>query len=658
MGMAQVLTWRQGNEVLRIEPWGESAVRVRAGMHEIKETAGSALLPAQATEARVEKMAGGTRLVVGLLTVELGEDGRVRFLRSDTGAVLLEEVPVEILHPAARGMKRAQVSSEMVRVEARFLAYEAERIYGLGQHRHGRLDQKGCVLDLAQRNCEVNIPFALSSRGYGFLWNNPAIGRVEFGHTCTRWVAEATPQLDYWICAGKNWEDLTARYAEATGHVPMLPEWASGFWQSKLRYTTQDELMAVAREYKRRELPLSVIVCDFFHWPMMGDMKFDSTAWPAPRAMVEELKGMGVELMVSVWPALNGNSENFKIFEKNGWLLQTARGTPALFPFFDTRPEGLVYLHYYDPTNAEARAGFWNLAKENYHALGIGIFWLDACEPEMNPLDYDNLVFSSGPGLAVANSYPLEHARAFYEGMQAAGQQDVLSLCRSAFAGSQRYGAAVWSGDIKSTFEVLAAQVPAGLNMGLSGIAWWTTDIGGFHSGNLEDEGFRELVVRWFQYGVFCPLFRLHGHRQPATVKSGADNEVWSFGEKAYGIIREQLLLRERLRPYVMAQMAKAHERGTPPMRPLFFDFESDTACHGVADQFMFGPDVMVAPVLKAGARERTVYLPRGADWLDAWTGKTHAGGETVTATAPLERIPVYVRASAKGVAKAIRGTT
>ncbi len=274
---------------------------------------------------------------------------------------------------------------------------------------------------------------------------------------------------------------------------------------------------------------------------------------------------------------------------------------------------------------------------------GIKSWWLDACEPEINPRDFDNLRYYSGNGLAVANIYPLLHEQAFYDGMRAEGEEEIISLCRSAWAGSQRYGAALWSGDIASTFEALQTQVRAGLNVGLSGIPWWTTDIGGFHGGDTRTPYFRELIVRWFQYGVFCPLFRLHGFRMPNEKfwDTGGDNEVWSFGEEAYAIITELMLLRERLRPYIMEQMHLAHEQGTPPMRPLFFDFPEDEMSWAVDDQFMFGPDLLVAPVLYEGARSRDVYLPAGT----AWTDERVDGGQRITADAPLERIPLYLRA-------------
>jgi alpha-D-xyloside xylohydrolase len=233
--------------------------------------------------------------------------------------------------------------------------------------------------------------------------------------------------------------------------------------------------------------------------------------------------------------------------------------------------------------------------------------------------------------------------------MQAAGEKDIFFLCRSAWAGSQRFGAAVWSGDIQSTFAALRSQVRAGLNMALSGIPWWTTDIGGFHNGDPSTPYFRELIVRWFQYGTFCPLFRLHGHRQPNINDfNGSANEVWSFGEEAYEIIRELMLLRERLRPYLMEQMKCAHESGIPPMRPLFFDFHQDQNTWEIEDEFMLGPDLLVAPVLEEGAQSRQVYLPSGSTWTDAWTGDSLKGGQWLTVAAPLQRIPLFLRDGAQ----------
>jgi alpha-D-xyloside xylohydrolase len=241
------------------------------------------------------------------------------------------------------------------------------------------------------------------------------------------------------------------------------------------------------------------------------------------------------------------------------------------------------------------------------------------------------------------------HERGVYEGLRSAGEDEILTLCRSGWAGSQRWGACLWSGDIPSTFETLQIQVPAGLNVALSGIPWWNTDIGGFYGGDVTTPYFRELIVRWFQYGVFCPLFRLHGFRLPIEWAHtiGAPNEVWSFGDEDYDIICELLFLRERLRPYIMEQMRVASETGAPLMRPLLFDFPDDQVCYEIADAYMFGPDLLVAPVLHEGARSRKVYLPAGEPWRDAWSGEVYTGGQWIEADAPLERIPLFLRGDA-----------
>jgi alpha-D-xyloside xylohydrolase len=638
------LIWEKEHERVRLEAWGVDGLRVRATQDAEIQDLPNALLPVDPIDAQItlgEKTAAMTN---GCIRAEIDLEGHCRFVRQPDGRVLLEERPQVFVLPPAREYRAWR--GGLYHVDVRFLAQPGERIYGLGQHTHGYLDQRGCVIELMQRNTQVSIPFLVSNRMYGFLWNNPAVGRVELGRDVTHWVAEATRQVDYFITTGKSYADIMERYADATGHAPMLPEKAAGFWQCKLRYRSQEELLNVAREYKRRGLPLDIIVVDFFHWTMLGDWQFDPKDWPDPAGMVRELDEMGISLMVSIWPSVNPNSKNFAEMQRNGWLVRGERGIPVQMAFEDASPKGRVYPHIYDATHPGARHFVWEQVRENYLKHGIKIWWLDACEPEIYPADVDNLRYHLGSGLEVGNLYPLLHEQAFYEGMRAAGETEIISLCRSAWAGSQRFGAAVWSGDIPSTFEMLAIQVRAGLNIAMSGIPWWTTDIGGFTGGNIESPYFRELIVRWFQFGLFCPLFRLHGYREPAghMLGSGADNEVWSFGEEAYAIIKPLLFMREMMRPYIMAQMQLASEKGTPLMRPLFFDFPDDATAYAVEDQFLFGPDILVAPVLVLGARERQVYLPDGTDWQEPWTGARLAGGQWITAPAPLERIPIYFR--------------
>lgn len=649
----KALYWEGNSTTLLIEAWGRDSLRVRASASgPIREAKVQALLTPQETDVRISIHADHASIQNGQITALVSSNGIMRFVNSDTGEELLaEQEPKRSTRIQPRTFK--SVHSDLFHLEARFKAYDGERLYGLGQHQHGLLDQKGAVVELVQRNTEVSIPFLLSSRGYGFLWHNPAVGRVEMGTSETRWVANATAQLDYWITTGATPAEIMEHYVDATGHAPEFPEWASGFWQCKLRYKTQEELLSVAREYKERGLPLSVIVIDFFNWSLQGDWRFNPQAWPDPAAMVRELNEMGVTLMVSIWPTVNMLSENFNEMQRRGLLMRTERGIQGFMSFLDNRPEGPIYLHYYDATNPEGRQFIWEQVKEHYFSLGIKTWWLDACEPEMFPLDPDNVRFFLGNGAEVANAYPMLHEKGFYEHAYEAGQRDILNLCRSAWVGSQRYGAAVWSGDIDSTFEALQDQVRAGLNMELSGIPWWTTDIGGFYGADTTSPYFRELVVRWFQYSVFCPLFRLHGYRNPnrdaqTMLNTGSENEAWSFGEEAYAIIKGLLFLRERLRPYIEEQMQLAHEKGLPPMRPLFFDFPGDEGSAAADDEFLLGPDLLVAPVLFEGARSREVYLPAGTTWTDAWTGEVFAGGQRITADAPLNRIPVYLRGAAR----------
>ena len=646
---------RHRHEVLCVIPWGLDSARVRAAQFRIPTESHGALddsVPA-APDATITIDGDQATLVNGALTVTVVFDRsqaypepQLRFTHTETGEELLAESREHFWLPGSRVYLGNR--SGAYEIHQQFAAYDGEKLFGMGQRTHGRLDIKGLSLDLVQRNAEVNIPFVLSSRGYGMLWNSPATGRVEFSDNATRWSVGQAREIDYWLTAASTPADILSRYADATGHSPDLPEWASGFWQSKLRYRNQEELLEVARQHARLDLPLSVIVSDFFHWSAMGDYRFDANEWPDPQAMVDELRELGVELMVSIWPTVSPLSENFDEYRDRGLLVGADQGVEFLQTIQDKGMAVPMPVAFYDPTNPETREFVWGLVKKNYLDYGIRVFWLDASEPELNPSNPGNLSLYAGPGAEVAQIYPKENARLFAEGMAAAGQPGTVLLCRSAWAGSQKYGAAVWSGDIPATWASLGEQVRAGLNIAISGIPWWTTDIGGFHGGNASDPAYQELVIRWFQYGVFCPLFRLHGDREPRLPTgyemTGGPNEVWSFGDIATPIIADTLRLRERLRPYIHRQMSLAAQSGLPPMRPLFVDYPDDEIAWTIDDQFLFGPDILVAPVLAAGQTSRSVYLPAGPTWRDAWTGDSFAGGQTIAVDAPIERIPVFTR--------------
>ena len=517
----------------------------------------------------------------------------------------------------------------------------------MGQYQQNFMDVKGAELELAHRNSQASVPFYISSLGYGFLWNNPAIGKVNFNKNITSWEALSTKKLDYWITAGDTPAEIEHAYADATGKVPMMPEYGMGFWQCKLRYQTQEELLSVAREYNKRGIPLDVIVVDFFHWPKQGDWRFDPDYWPDPDAMIQELKDMGIELMVSVWPMVDYQSENFEEMMAKGLLTRVEKGVRI-----DNTYQGNTIQ--FDPTNPEAREYVWGKCKQNYYDKGVKIFWLDEAEPEYSVYDFENYRYHEGPNVQIGNIYPMMYAKTFFDGMKKEGQKNIVNLLRCAWAGSQKYGALVWSGDIHSTFESLQNQFCAGLSMGIAGIPWWTTDIGGFFGADIRDKQYHEVFVRWFEYGAFCPVMRLHGYRMPyqpqqgttggAACVSGAPNEIWSYGENVYEICRKYIELREQMRPYIRKQMEMAHKYGDPVMRPLFYDFPKDQSAWNNESEYMFGDKILVAPVMEHGEQEKEVYLPAGSVWTDVWTKQVFEGGQSVIVKTPIDQIPLFTR--------------
>src|SRR6266480_6843263 len=362
----RALEWRGGHEIVRIEPWGPDSLRVRGTVWEkIRDDLPGALLPAEPVPVAVEIGADSARITNGGLTAEISASGQLRFVRA-SGDELLAETTAHFTGPPTRRYKPA--GGGMHRFEVTFEARDGERFYGLGQHQHGRLDQKGAVVELIQRNTEVSIPFLLSSHGYGLLWNHPGIGRVELGTTATRWVSESTRQWDYWITAADEPAALVRAYGQVAGRAPELPGWASGFWQCKLRYKTQDELLSVAREYKRRGLPLSVIVIDYFHWSRQGDWKFDTAEWPDQAAMVAELEQLGVKLMVSIWPTVNPASENYQDMADLGLLVASDRGIGVQLALWDKGSGGRrALVSFYDATSPQARGYLWGKVKEGYY---------------------------------------------------------------------------------------------------------------------------------------------------------------------------------------------------------------------------------------------------------------------------------------------------
>ena len=662
------LEWSLNGKTLQIIPWGHG-LRVCDSFSKVDNNWALTEKVTKQANFNVTYNDNSAVIINGQTKAVVDKDGKITFYNLN-GDLLLEEfwrfrkkgikqvdgttfVDENMLNNFVSALKISGREFKPViggdyQVNVRFEANDDEKIFGMGQYQQKQLNLKGCQLELAHRNSQASVPFMLSNKGYGFLWNNPSIGKVTFAQNITEWYASDSKTVDYWICADTNPKKIISDYTEVTGRAPEMPEYGLGLWQSKLRYRTQAEVLAVAHKYHDNGIPLSVIVIDYFHWPNQGDFKFDKKYWPDPQAMVTELKQMGIKLMVSVWPNIDKQSENYQTMLDKGYLVKSDRGNGLTMLFQGNTT-------FFDATNPQAREFVWKKVKQNYYDKGIDIFWLDEAEPEYSPYDYDIYRLKAGRKSQVGNIYPEMYAKGFYEGMQKAGQKKVVNLVRSVWAGSQKYGALVWTGDIDSSFRSFKYQYQCGLNMGIAGIPWWTTDIGGFHGGNPEDEKFRELVIRWFEFGTYCPVLRMHGDREPHTVpmsdhgggkvETGAGNEIWSYGQQAFEIMKKYVKERTMMKPYIAEAMSEAHEKGYPVMRPLFFDFPDDEQAWNITDQHMFGDSLLVAPIFDLGVRQRKVYLPKlasGKKWININTGDSYASGNSYEIDAPLSVIPVF----------------
>ncbi|SHL04871.1 alpha-D-xyloside xylohydrolase [Anaerocolumna jejuensis DSM 15929] len=650
----RALICRQQNETLKIEPWGKNSLRVRSTLYPDFSSNNWALSDiAAAGNSDISIREEEAAIQNGSIRARVNAAGVITFYKDNE--IILREYYRNYSGTESRESSCLKVTSREFApiiggdysLNLRFESNDKEKIYGMGQYQHAYMNQKGCILELAQRNSQISIPFAISNLGYGFLWNNPAVGKVTFGNNYTEWHAEMTDQMDYWITADDSPAQIVKNYTEVTGRAPMIPENVLGLWQCKLRYRTQEEVLEVARKYKELGIPLDVIVIDFFHWTRQGDWCFDPEYWPDPKAMVDELHSMGTRVMVSVWPSVDRKSTNFEEMYAKGLLIRTERGTIQTYDFNGDCVS-------FDAMNPEARSFVWEKCRENYYKFGIDMFWLDNAEPDYAVYDFDNYRYYLGPALKVSNIYPLMYSKAFYDGLKAEKEPGIVNLVRSAWAGSQKYAALVWSGDVRSTFESFRDQLMGGLNIGLTGIPWWTTDVGGFMGGDVNDPEFIQLLIRWFQFAVFSPVLRMHGDREPHNITplsdkdhgggylfTGQSNEMWSYGDEAFEIMNENLKIRLSLKPYILDLMKEASETGAPLMRTMFYEFPQDEKCWEISDQYMFGTEYLVAPVLYANQYSRNVYLPDGL-WKNLNDGKEYKGGQTITCDAPIEYIPVF----------------
>ena len=651
---------RHQGETLRIEPWGKDSLRIRATMYprfsgenwalSEKVTNYPAEISVSEDGSTAEIRNGRIRIVVNAQSVmKVLKDGKVIFqeyFRNYEGTLVKESRCLKYIN-----REYTPYVGGDYRIVQKFDSDPHEKIFGMGQYQQANTDLKGCILDLEQRNSQVSVPFMISSKGYGLLLNTPAVGRVSFGMNITEFRVEAVKELDYWVTVADTPKQLLKNYTDVSGRASEFPEDLMGLWQCKLRYRSQEEVLSVAREYKKRNIPLDAIVIDFFHWPYQGDWRFDQTYWPDPQAMVDELHEMGIKVCVSVWPSVDKKSENFAEMWERGLLIRTERGGAQTYDYQGDCVE-------IDCTNPEARAYLYEKVKKNYLDYGIDMVWLDNAEPDYVKYDFDHYRYYIGPALACSNIYPQFYSRAIYDSQIKDGVSTPVNLLRSCWAGSQKYGNVVWSGDVPSTFESLRDQLQCGINMGLAGIPWWTTDIGGFMTADWQDPDFQQLLIRWFEFAVFTSVLRLHGERGPIDIEplddrdwgggylhTGHANEMWSYGETNYRIMRDQLDIRLGMKDYLKTIFREAHEDGSPLLRAMFYEFPDDEKCWNVYDQYMFGSEYLVAPILSLNSFAREVYLPAGK-WIDIRDGKEYEGGRTVLAEAPLESIPVFRKAA------------
>jgi alpha-D-xyloside xylohydrolase len=545
------------------------------------------------------------------------------------------------------------------RVSATFDSPTDEHYYGLGQQQQGALDLRDhripCWHDYAATGGEnVCVPFMLSSRGYGLIWDNPSKTTVDLGfNQLNLWSSEIGDRVSFFVIVGDKVDDIYQGYRTLTGVTHLLPKAAYGYIQSKAIYPTQEQLLEVAKGYRDRHLPLDVLVVDFLNMTKQGELDLDPARWPDPAAMNQKLHSMGIKSLLSVWPHFPIGTQFYDMLQKRGWLIHTPDGKPD--SGWTTKEIGPNL----DTTNADAAKWWWESIRDRYlKPYGFDFLWLDETEPDIDP---EKDVFSIGTGKRFYNVYPLFHTASVYEGFRRdfGDSRRVMILARAAYLGAQRNGTVFWSSDITSTWDMLKRSIPAGLNFTASGMPYWDTDIAGFFSPTIHPnykaahpplidpsearetvdgyEDYPELFVRWFQWGTFQPVMRAHGERM--------HNEVWSYGKQAEAILEKYLRLRYQLLPYTYSLAYGSYQSGAPFMRALFMDFPRDPEVADIRDEYMFGPAFLVAPVVDQGATNRKVYLPAGCDWYDYWTNKRIKGGQTITASAPIDTIPLFVRA-------------
>lgn len=600
-----------------------------------------------AVKFSVNKYHGILRLTTSEIQIRIDPDhGQVSYY-TIAGKLLMAESP-----HGATFLPVKDIDNQSYEITQQFQLPQHDAIYGLGQHQQGIMNYRNHSEVLRQTNMEIAVPFITTSRGYGLFWDNASLTHFKDTVGVTSLRSAAGHMIDYYFIYGGNADGVIAGMRMLTGNAPMFPQWVFGFWQSRERYTSQQQLIDVIKKYRELKVPLDGIVQDWQYWGI-GDsvwnaVKFGNPQYFQPQQMTQQVHNLHAHMIISVWPNFGPKTAIYQEFKGMLFNFKTWPETPG--------------VKVYDAFNPHARDIYWDYMDKNLFKAGIDGWWLDATEPEQGTTaQSDSAKTYLGTFKSLRNAYPLATTGGVYQHQrQADSSKRVFILTRSAYAGQQRYGTMTWSGDIQGTWDVLRKQISGGLNLSLSGIPYWNTDIGGFYSGvkypkGVADSAFHELYTRWFEFAAFTPMFRSHGTNTP--------REIYQFGKKgdwAFDAQRKFIDLRYRLQPYIYSTAWQVTHSGSTIMRALAMDFAADTAVHGINNEYLFGKSVLVAPVTDSmyvsraqGAakvdltpvKARQVYLPKTTDWLNFWTGKNYPGGSTINCEAPIDEIPLFVKA-------------
>lgn len=623
------LVMHQGDETLRISVCGSGILHVVAGPGDPKSASPAmpwlihSCTPDHFEYSQNEKEA---TLRTTQLHVSIKLSSGQLFFQNTAGEMLLSESDRRTRYYVADTVN----GEKLYHVSDRFQPSPTEGFYGLGQHQSGVFNYRGSVVELAQANTDVAVPLLVSTNGYGILWNTASKSWFDNRFaTELKLSSEAADAIDYYFIYGPEIDQIIHQYRELTGHAPLYGRWAYGFVQSKDRYRSARQLLDVAAEYRKQHVPLDLIVQDWFWWKRRGDPEYSNEylkPYPDVPEALKELHSEHLHAMISVWAVTDPDSNTYRQLKDRNLVIP---GTTD-----------------YDPTNPAARDMYWDLLVGKVFAQGWDGFWLDSSEPECcngySDATLEDRQLWIGNGARYTNIFPLMHTGNVYDHWRTTtDRKRVFILTRSAFAGQQRYATTVWSGDVIGTFPTFRKQIAAGLNFEVSGIPYWTTDIAGYgwpYERDTRDPSYQELYTRWFEFGVFCPIFRTHGHRSNDT------NEIFSYGPQVPTLVAYDRL-RYRLLPYLYSLAWRITSEDYTIMRPLIMDWRTDEKVREIGDEFLFGPSILVSPVTQQGATSRPVYLPAAAGWYDFWTGERLHGDRRIQAQAPLDRIPLYVKA-------------